>query len=137
MAENAEEEGRESKKSERNQEARERRGKRRSRNPKRVGPPPLAVVHLMEDGVPHSCSHICPIIFIEAMAWSAVACSNFQGFAHLEIVCQFLLIFVRFVYDDFGFCVVYLLLAVLLMLREARVVPVAFSSGRAVFFASG
>ena len=71
------------------------------------------------------------------MAWSAVACSNFQGFAHLEIVCQFLLIFVRFVYDDFGFCVVYLLLAVLLMLREARVVPVTFFSGRAVFFASG
>ena len=53
---------------------------------KGLAPPPLAVVHLMEDGVPHRSFHISPKIFIEAVAWSTVACSYFQCLAHLEVV---------------------------------------------------
>ena len=44
----------------------------------RVAPAQLAIVHLVENWVPLRRAYICPIVFIEAFAWSAVVLPDFQ-----------------------------------------------------------
>ena len=108
------EKGERAKESVRSQETRERRGKRRGRNSKRVGsPPPLSVVHVMEDRVPHLGLNISAVVFIEFVVRATVPSSYLQSFSDYEIVCQFSLILVVHSFNDFRFRPVDRLLAML------------------------
>ena len=60
----------------------------------RVAPAQLAIVHLVENWVPLRRAYICPIVFIEAFAWSTVVLPDFQGFPNLEVVCKPFFVFV-------------------------------------------
>ena len=94
------EKGERAKESVRSQETRERRGKRRGRNSKRVGSsPPLSVVHVMEDRVPHLGLNISAVVFIEFVVRATVPSSYLQSFSDYEIVCQFSLILVVHSFD--------------------------------------
>ena len=90
-----------------------------------MAPSPLAIVHLVENRVPHVGFHVGAVIFVETVAGAAVAGTYLKCLTYFKITCELVFVFVGFSGDDLRFGPVYWLLANFLVLGDARVMPVA------------
>ena len=99
-------------------------------------PQPSPFVHLVKYRIPHRCLNVGPKVFIKALAWAAIASSHLERFSDLEVIVEFALIFVAFVYHHCRFVPVDGFLTVFFVGSNTRVGPIASSRCSAVFFSS-
>ena len=84
-----------------------------------MAPSPLAIVHLVENRVPHVGFHIGAVIFVETVAGAAVAGTYLKCLTYFKIARELVFVFVGFSGDDLRFGPVYWLLANFLVLGDA------------------
>ena len=108
----------------------------RERTQSRVGPPPPAafIVHFVEHWVPHVGLHVSAKVFVKAGSWAAVVAADFQCFTYFQVVCELVFVLIGHVDNDLWFPV-HGKGAMLFMLADTRMVPVAGSGSPLVFFA--
>ena len=56
------------------------------KDPIKGGPPPLVIVHLMEDRVPLCCAYIGTKVLVKACTRTTVVAANFECFANFQII---------------------------------------------------
>ena len=77
------------------------------RTQKGMAPSPLAIVHLVENRVPHVCFHVGAVIFVETVAGAAVAGTYLKCLTYFKIARELVFVFVGFSGDDLRFGPVY------------------------------
>lgn len=111
------------------------RGNEKERNPKRVGPAPSRRPHIVKDRIPLGCLDIGTVILIEAMSWAAVVSFYFECLSDFELISKFFLVFSPHCFQHLRVFPVNRMVALFLMLRDARVLPVALLRCSLVFLA--
>ena len=66
----------------------------------RVAPLPLAIVHLMENGVPLGSSYVCAIVLVKSFSRTTIVSTNLQSFPDFQIVGKPFFVFVGHVFYD-------------------------------------
>ena len=66
----------------------------------KVAPLPLAIVHLMENGVPLGSSYVCAIVLVKSFSRTTIVSTNLQSFPDLHIVGKPFFVFVGHVFYD-------------------------------------
>ena len=114
----------------------EEKGKVKEETQEGLPPPPLSVVHVVEDRIPHLGLDVSAIIFIQSLAGAAISGFHLESFPDLQVIGQFPLVFLLHCFYDFGFSLVYFFLAVFFVLRDTGVAPIPCSGGSTVLLSS-
>ena len=106
------------------------------KEPKKGWPPrpASAIVHLVENRIPHRGFDVGAKVFVEALTRAAISSPDLQGFTDFEVIIQLALIFVRLVDDDCRGSPVDVFFTMLFVSTDARVAPVALVGCAAVLF---
>ena len=96
----------------------------------------MFVVDIVEDGIPDVGSYIGTHILIEAFTGPAIKAADFQSFPDFEIVVEAALTLVLHAFNNLEIFFVERLGALLVVLRNTGVMPLAFLDGLAVLIPS-